>query len=161
MSKLPFYVSTTYNMTHFELTAYEYTWYVSDCLMDALYSVVIWIFFMDVFIYDAHIIQYMNPLQSVALGQSYFGHLDYLVAHYWIQATLHPTISTPAGAPSVWKYVQLFEGMAVYMPKSAPCYHIVIIFHNFFPHITTAYPLSLNIILDSYYWVQTASTFLH
>ena len=104
-----------------------------------LYLVIISIFIMDLSIYDAHIIHCnMNPLQSVALGWSYFTHLDYLVICCWIWATLlHPTIITPAGAPNVWRYVQLFEGVVGYMLNGATCYHIVVIFHSLFPHITS------------------------
>ena len=57
-------------------------------MTDALYSVVKWIFIINLFIYDAHIIHYhMNPLWLVALVQSYFTHLDYMIIHCWISAT--------------------------------------------------------------------------
>ena len=100
MSKPPIHMSTVYNMTFFELTTYNYTCFVSDCLMNALNSVVIWIFTMDLVIYDVHIIHYhMDPLWLVVLGQNYFVHLDYLVIHCLIKATLlHPTIITPVEA---------------------------------------------------------------
>ena len=68
-AKAPFHMSTAYSRIHFELTAYDCMWFVSDCLTDALYSAVIWIFFMDLIIYNAHIIHHhMDPLQSVTLG---------------------------------------------------------------------------------------------
>ena len=96
---------------------------------------------MDLVICKAHIIHYhINPLQSVALGQSYFAHLDYLVVHCWIWTTsLHPTIITPVGILNVWRYVQLFKGVVGFMSNGAPCYYIVIIFIDSFfisqPHI--------------------------
>ena len=143
MSKSPFYIATAYNRTCFELTTYHSIWFVSDCLMDALYLVVINIFIMDLVIYDAHIIHYhMDPLWLVTVVWSYFTHPDYLVIHCWIWATLlHPTIITPLGTQSVWRYVWIFERVVGYMLNCFPCYCIIIIFHSLFPHITTTFPL--------------------
>ena len=78
-----------HGLTCFEVTAYECIWFVSDCLMDALYLALKQIFIMDLVIHDAHIIHYhMNPLWSVSLGHNYITHLDYMVIHCWIHTTL-------------------------------------------------------------------------
>ena len=105
-----------------ELTTYECTWFVSDCVTDALYLAVKQIFIMDLVIYDAHNVHYhMNPLQLVTLSGYYFTHLDYLAMHCWIWATLlHTTYITATGASSVWRYVQLFERVVGHMPNGAP-----------------------------------------
>ena len=141
--KAPSYISTAYNRTPFELTTYDHMWFISDCLTDAVYSVVIWIFIMDLVIYNADIIHYnMDPLWSVALGQSYFTHPDYLIIHCCIQATLlHPTLITPVGVLKVCRYLQIFEGVVGYMPNGAPYYHIISIFYSLIPHVTTTFPL--------------------
>ena len=109
-------------------------WFVSDYFTDALYSVVIWTFIMDLVIYDAHLMNYhMAPLWSATLGQSYFMHLDYLVICCWIWATLlHPTIITPVGALNVWRYVWLFQGVVGYLPNSSLCYHTSLSFYIFY-----------------------------
>ena len=98
---------------------------------------------MDLVIDDVHIIHYhMDPLWSVAMSQNDFTHPNYLVIYCEIPATLlHSTIINPVEAPNAGRYVWIFEGMAVYMLNSAHCYHIIIVFHNLFPHVTTVFPL--------------------
>ena len=105
--KVPFVMSVAYNMAHFELIAYNCMWSVSNFFIDALYSVVKWIFIKVCVIYDVHIIHYyLNAKWSVTLGQSYIVHQAYLVIFCWIWATLLcPMNITAAGALNVWRYV--------------------------------------------------------
>ena len=127
---LPFYVSTSCNSTHIKLTAYMCTWLVCACLMDALYLAIIQIFMITLVIYGAHF--HMDPAWLVALVWNYFEHHDYLVVHCLIQATLlHPTIITLVGAPNIWRY----------MSNGVSCYHILVILHSLFPHVSTIFPL--------------------
>ena len=51
--------------------------FVSDCLTDAIYLVVIWIFNMDFVIYDAHITHY---------------HMDPYSQWPWVETTLQTPI---------------------------------------------------------------------
>ena len=144
---------TTCNRIHFEVTAYLCTWLISDYLRDVLYLVIVWIFIIALVIYDAHFIYiHMDHAWSVALGQSHFTHLDYLVICYWILATLlHPTIITPRGAPNIWRYAWIFQGVVSNFPNGACCY-LIIILHRLFHHVTTAFPLPwllFGIILPS------------
>ena len=45
------------------------------------------------------------------------------------------------GSLNVWRYISLCEGVVGYMLNGAPCYHIVFILHNPFPHVITTHPL--------------------
>ena len=63
MLKPVFYISMTYNRTCFEFTDYNCAWFVYECLMVALYLVLIWISIKDQVIYNVNIVHYhMNPL---------------------------------------------------------------------------------------------------
>ena len=50
MSKPTFYMSMAYNITHLKFNAYDCMWFISDCLMDGLYSVIVQIFIMGLVI---------------------------------------------------------------------------------------------------------------
>ena len=56
------FMCTTYKRTQFQSTADECTWFVSDFLKDAQYSLAVWILIIALVIYNAHIINFhMDP----------------------------------------------------------------------------------------------------
>ena len=97
-------MSTAYNRTCFQLTAYDYMWFVSDCLTDDLYSVQM--FIMDPPFYDTHVIHYhMDPLQLVAPGQSY---LTLQLSGHSLLDPGHPTASNNYHSNKGTKCLEVF-----------------------------------------------------
>ena len=48
---------------------------------------------------------------------------------------------TLAGAPNVWRYVQIFEGMGGYIQNGAPTITLLSFLIVLFPHVTVTFPL--------------------
>ena len=121
-------------------------WLVSDWLMDALHSAVIWIFIMDLVILCPHhslsseSMKVSDPWPKFICISGLHGHILLDLGHFASSNHYYSNwdIKCLVVCSTVWGSGKLYI-------NCVPCYHIIVIFHSLFPHVRTAHPTSLNI----------------